>query len=133
MVCLASYVLADGIAIIYFILFYFILFVQLYQDVMDNYGFRLCSVFNLLCCGRWNSHFIYLMKASIKQNKKTNTNQGTDKNTAKTGSNNKPYILVPYVQGMSESCKNICRKHGLKCISKRPYQQGLPNAPQGQR
>ena len=53
-----------------------------------------------------------LTRASIKQ--KTNTNQGTDKNTAKKGSNNKPYIVVPYVQGMHESCKTICRKHGVE-------------------
>ena len=37
-----------------------------------------------------------LTRASIKQNKKTNTNQGTDMNIANTGSNNKPYIVVPY-------------------------------------
>ena len=53
-----------------------------------------------------------LTRASIKQKKKTNTKQGTDRNTDKTGSNNKPYVVVPYVQGISESCKNICRKHG---------------------
>ena len=37
-----------------------------------------------------------------------------------TGYNNiKPYMLVPYVKGMSESCKDICKKHMvLKCISK---------------
>ena len=59
-----------------------------------------------------------LTTASMKQNKKTSINQGTVKNTARTGSNNKPYIVVPYIQGMSESCKNICRKKGVKCISK---------------
>ena len=53
-----------------------------------------------------------LTRASIKQ--KTNANQGTDKKTAKKGSNNKPYVVVPYVQGMSESCKNMCRKHGVE-------------------
>ena len=54
-----------------------------------------------------------LTRASINQSKKTNKRQGTDKNTIKTGNNNKPYIVVPYVQGLSESCKNICRKHGI--------------------
>ena len=29
-------------------------------------------------------------------------------------SNSKPYIVVLYVQGMSETCKNICRKHGVE-------------------
>ena len=55
-----------------------------------------------------------LMTASIKQNNKTSRNQGTDKNITRTGSSNKPYIIVLYIQGMSESCKNM----GLKCISK---------------
>ena len=49
---------------------------------------------------------------------KTSTNQGTGKNTVKTGSNSTPYIVVPYIQGMSESCKNICRKHGVEMYFK---------------
>ena len=51
-----------------------------------------------------------LTRATIKQKKKTSTNQGPDKNTVKTDSNSNPYIVVSYIQGMSESCKNICRK-----------------------
>ena len=31
---------------------------------------------------------------------------------------NKPCIVVPYVKGMSESCKNICRKHGIEMYFK---------------
>ena len=38
----------------------------------------------------------------------------TNKNKNKRGSNRKPYILVPYVQGMIESCKNIYRKHRVE-------------------
>ena len=49
---------------------------------------------------------------------KNRTNQGTNKNKNNTGSKNKPYIMVPYVQGMSESCKNICRKHGIEMYFK---------------
>ena len=59
-----------------------------------------------------------LTRASIKQKKKTNTKQGTDKNTDKTGSNNKPYVVVSYVQSISQSCKNICRKHGVRMYFK---------------
>ena len=55
-----------------------------------------------------------LSRANIKQKKKTSTNQGTSSNSNWTGSNNKPYIVVPYIQGMSESYKNICRKHGVE-------------------
>ena len=25
----------------------------------------------------------------------------------------KPYIVVPYMKGLSETCKNICRRHGI--------------------
>ena len=51
----------------------------------------------------------------MKNNK---SNQGFNKNKNNTGSNNKPYIVVPYVKGMSESCKNICRKHGIEMYFK---------------
>ena len=59
-----------------------------------------------------------LTRANIKQKKKTSTNQGTTKNTNKTGSNNKSYIVVPYIQGMGESFKNICRKHQVEMYFK---------------
>ena len=52
-----------------------------------------------------------LNRVNIKQDKKKNK-QGTNKNNNTSG--NKPYIVVPYIQGMSESCKNICRKHGVE-------------------
>ena len=57
-----------------------------------------------------------LNRVDIKQKNKNRTNQGTYKNN--TGSNNKPYIVVPYVQCMSESYKNICRKHGVEMYFK---------------
>ena len=31
-----------------------------------------------------------------------------------TAFNNKSYMMVPYVKGMGESCKDICRKHGIE-------------------
>ena len=62
---------------------------------------------------------LMLALVKVKQNMKISTNQGTGKNTDKTGSNNKPYIVVPYIQGMSESCKKICRKHGVEMYFKR--------------
>ena len=51
-----------------------------------------------------------LKRVNITQNKKNK--QGTNKNN--NTSTKKPYIIVPYIQGMSESCKNICRKHGVE-------------------
>ena len=59
-----------------------------------------------------------LSRANIHQRKKTNTNQGTTNTTNKRGNNNKSYIVVPYIQGMGESCRNICRKHGVNMFFK---------------
>ena len=77
---------------------------------------------------------LVLTRANIKQNKKTSTNQRTIKNTNKSGSNNKPYIVVLYIQGTCESCRNICRKHGVEMsFQRRQHHQGSPGTPQGQR
>ena len=51
-----------------------------------------------------------LNKTNINQNQKRK-NKGTNNNSANT---NKPYIVVPYMKGLGESCKNICRKHGVE-------------------
>ena len=56
-----------------------------------------------------------LNRANIKQNKTNRCNQGSSNIRNKTGSsNNKPYIVVPHVKGLSESWKNICGKHGIE-------------------
>ena len=56
-----------------------------------------------------------LNRASIKQKKTYRTNQDSSNSRSNTGFNNsKPYIVVPYVKGMNESYKNICRKHGIE-------------------
>ena len=36
------------------------------------------------------------------------------KPTYNTNNNKKPYIVVPYMKGLSESCKNICRRRGIE-------------------
>ena len=60
-----------------------------------------------------------LNRANIKQKNNKRTNQDPGNNRNSTGSNNnKPYIVVPYVKGMSESYKNICRKHGIEMCLK---------------
>ena len=50
-------------------------------------------------------------RVNINQNKKNK--QGTNRTKTNTNSK-KPYMVVPYMQGLSESCKNICRKHGVE-------------------
>ena len=59
-----------------------------------------------------------LSRANIHQRKKNDTNQGTNNTTSQRGSNNRPYIVVPYIQSMGESCKKICRKHGVNTYFK---------------
>ena len=54
-------------------------------------------------------------RVNITQNK-TKNKQGTNKNN--NTSTKKAYIIVPYIQDMSESCKNICRKHGVEMYFK---------------
>ena len=50
-------------------------------------------------------------RVNISKNQKRN-NQG-NKNS---NSNNtkKPYVVVPYMTGLGETCKNICRRHGVE-------------------
>ena len=59
---------------------------------------------------------LVLNRVNIKQNK-SRTNQGTNKNK-NNASSNKSYIVVPYMEGTSESCTNICRKHGVEMYFK---------------
>ena len=47
-----------GSCVILFHLFQFIMFIQLYPDVVGNYVIRLYDVINLY--GRWNSHYFIL-------------------------------------------------------------------------
>ena len=56
-----------------------------------------------------------LNRANIMKNKKKNK-KGTSKNS--NTRIKKPFIIVPYIQGMSESSKNICRKHGVEMYFK---------------
>ena len=60
-----------------------------------------------------------LNRANMKQKNNNRTNQDSGNKKNNTGNNNnKPYIVVPYVKGMHESCKNICRKHGIEMYFK---------------
>ena len=42
------------------------------------------------------------------------SNKRKNKTTYSTNSNKKPYRVVPYMKGLSESCKNIYRRHGIE-------------------
>ena len=43
-----------------------------------------------------------------------NNNKNKKRKSQSNTSNRKPYIVVPYMKGLSESCKNICRRHGIE-------------------
>ena len=48
------------------------------------------------------------IKAPTKQDLKRR------ENTSNSRGQNKPYMVLPYVRGLSESMKNICSKHGIQ-------------------
>ena len=43
-----------------------------------------------------------------------NSNKNKNRKTYSTTNNKKPYIVMPYMKGLSESCKNICRRHDIE-------------------
>ena len=43
-----------------------------------------------------------------------NNKRKKNKTTYNMNSHKKPYIVVPYMKGLSERCKNICRRHGTE-------------------
>ena len=70
-----------------------------------------------------------LNRVNITQNKKKNK-KGTNKNN--NTSTKKPYIIVPYIQGMSESCKkHLQETWGRYVFQRRQYHQRPPGTPKG--
>ena len=49
---------------------------------------------------------------------KIKTKKGTYTSVNAVSGNQKPYMVVPYVNGLSESLKNVCRKHGVQVYGK---------------
>ena len=45
---------------------------------------------------------------------RTNTKKKQKKNNQGTNNTKKSYIVVPYMKGLGETCKNICRRYGVK-------------------
>ena len=69
-----------------------------------------------------NKHPIWALnrvKMEINAPAKQDQNKrGMNINTNATCGNQKPYMVVPYVKGLSESLKNVCRKHGVQIYCK---------------
>ena len=55
-----------------------------------------------------------MVKIKINVPSKQDQNKrGNNISANTTSGNQKPYMVVPYVKGLSESMKNVCRKHGV--------------------
>ena len=50
------------------------------------------------------------IKAPLRQEQKRKSNI----HTKGTSGNQRPYMVLPYVRGLSESIKNVCYKHGVQ-------------------
>ena len=53
-------------------------------------------------------------RVTINQNQKRKKKGTNNNNNSSSNNTNKPYSVVPYMKGLGESCKNICRKHGVE-------------------
>ena len=49
----------------------------------------------------------------IKASPKQDQNKRGNISANGTSGNKKPYVVLPYVKGLSESLKNVCRTHGV--------------------
>ena len=59
-----------------------------------------------------------LNRANIRSKKNTRARKNNINTNSSENKKNKPYIVVPYMKGLSESCKNICSKHGIEMYFK---------------
>ena len=64
------------------------------------------------------SNFKYPAWALNRANIRSKKQNRYKKNNPTDNNKNKPYIVVPYMKGLSESCKNICWKHGIEMYFK---------------
>ena len=58
------------------------------------------------------------VKMRIKAPSRQELKRGDNTNANNTTGNKKPYMVLPYVKGLSESMKNICNKHGVQVYYK---------------
>ena len=54
------------------------------------------------------------VKMKIKATPRQDQNKRDNTNANNTSGNKKPYMVFPYVKGLSESMKNACNKHGVQ-------------------
>ena len=60
---------------------------------------------------------LYGLWTELRSNPKTQPKKKT-RDTTKTDKNQKPYMVVPYYRGMSESLKKVCSRHGVQVYFK---------------
>ena len=54
------------------------------------------------------------VRMKIKAPSRQDQNKRDNTITNNTSGNRKPYMVLPYVKGLSESMKNVCNKHGVQ-------------------
>ena len=54
------------------------------------------------------------VRMKIKAPSRQDQNKRDDTISNNTSGNKKPYMVLPYVKGLSESMKNVCNKHGVQ-------------------
>ena len=74
----------------------------------------------------WAINRVQMKMRTPAQKKKNNNSTNTQQNCQK------PYMVVPYYQGLSESVKRTCNKHGVQVHFRgRCHHQEPPDGPQG--
>ena len=75
-----------------------------------------------------------LNRASIRSQKNSRTKNNNTNINSDENRKNKPYIVVPYMKGLSETCKKHLQEAWHKHVfQRRQYNQRTPGTPQGQR
>ena len=73
--------------------------------------------------GPTSKQVAYMSSKKVKMkisapSKQDQNKRGTNISANAASGNQKPYMVVPYVKGLNESLKNVCRKHGVQVYYK---------------
>ena len=85
------------------------------QQLLDEEGDHLQKV---LTENKYPIWAVNRVKLKIKAPTRHDQRKRDDTNANNTTGNKKPYIVLPYVKGLSESMKNVCNNMGYRYITK---------------
>ena len=69
---------------------------------------------NILIENKYPIWALYRVRMKIKTPSSSDQNKRNNTSANNTSGNKKPYRVLPYVKGLSESMKNVCSKHGVQ-------------------